>query len=129
MGEALELATQHKPHVAVVAVSLPLLKGLEVNRGIRRGSPLTQVLALSSQEREDLISMALAAGAQSWLIKTAVTSLLESVARDRKKRAARGAPRGAASRERCSLLMDGADRRSTSPLFPRATRRRARPSA
>ena len=66
VGEALELATQHKPHVAVVAVSLPLLKGLEVNRGIRRGSPLTQVLALSSQEREDLISMALAAGAQSW---------------------------------------------------------------
>jgi DNA-binding NarL/FixJ family response regulator len=85
VGEALELATQHKPHVAVVAVSLPLLKGLEVNRGIRRGSPLTQVLALSSQEREDLISMALAAGAQSWLTKTAVTSLLESVARDRKE--------------------------------------------
>jgi len=128
VGEALELATQHKPHVAVVAVSLPLLKGLEVNRGIRRGSPLTQVLALSSQERENLISMALAAGAQSWLDQNGCNQPFGKRSPG-PKRAARGAPRGAASRERCSLLIDGADRRSTSPLFPRATRRRARPGA
>jgi DNA-binding NarL/FixJ family response regulator len=76
VGEAIDLAIEHDPHVAVVALSLPFLKGIEITRRIKRASPRTEVLVLSSVEREDLISMALEAGARGFLLSTEADELL-----------------------------------------------------
>src|SRR4051812_36366427 len=68
--QAVELAVQHKPDAAVVDVSLPVLNGIEVIRQIRRASPLTEVLAFTLYDDEEMIGEALRAGARGYLHKS-----------------------------------------------------------
>jgi DNA-binding NarL/FixJ family response regulator len=68
--EAVELALEHKPDIAIIDVSLPTLNGIEATRQIRRGSPLTEVVVLTMHESEELIAEALHAGARGYLIKS-----------------------------------------------------------
>jgi DNA-binding NarL/FixJ family response regulator len=68
--EAIDLALRHKPDVAVVDVSLPVLNGIEVARQIRRGSPTTEVLIFTMHDNDELISEVLHAGARGYLLKS-----------------------------------------------------------
>jgi DNA-binding NarL/FixJ family response regulator len=68
--EAIDLALKHKPDVAVVDVSLPVLNGIEVARQIRRGSPTTEVLIFTMHDNDELISEVLHAGARGYLLKS-----------------------------------------------------------
>jgi DNA-binding NarL/FixJ family response regulator len=68
--EAVDLATQHKPDIAVLDVSLPTLNGIEATRQIRRDSPHTEVLVFTMHNSDELISEVLHAGARGYLLKT-----------------------------------------------------------
>src|SRR3954463_15968629 len=68
--EAVDLAIQHKPDIAVVDVSLPILNGIEVTRRIRQNSPLTEVLVFTMHDSDELISEVLHAGARGYLLKS-----------------------------------------------------------
>jgi DNA-binding NarL/FixJ family response regulator len=85
--EAVELAIRHKPDIALIAIALPLLNGIEATRQIRHGSPGTEVLILTLHEGEDLIAEALHAGARGYLVKTEpcqrILEAIKSLARHR----------------------------------------------
>lgn len=71
-GNAAEAAvTQHRPDVAVVDLRMPDGDGLSAIRAIRRASPATRILVLTSFDGSDDVAAALAAGAHGYLVKTA----------------------------------------------------------
>ena len=68
--EAVELALKHKPDIAVLDVSLPILNGIEATRQIRRNSATTEVLIFTMHDNDELISEVLHAGARGYLLKS-----------------------------------------------------------
>ena len=83
--EAVELARQSRPHVAVLDFSMPELNGLEAKRRIRQSAPEIEVLIFTMHESEDLIREVLSTGARGYVLKSDATRQLipavESVSR------------------------------------------------
>lgn len=67
--EAVQLAKQHQPHVAVLDISMPGLNGIEATRQIRAASHKTQVVILSIHSSAEHIYHAIRAGALGYLLK------------------------------------------------------------
>ncbi len=67
--EALKLAEQHRPQVAVVDVTMPGLNGIETTRRLPSVSPQTSVLALSMHKDAVYVREMLRAGARGYLLK------------------------------------------------------------
>ena len=79
--EALRLAGEVEPDVAVLDIGMPLLNGIEATRQIVRHHPGTRVLILSMHSAEAYIIQALKAGAHGYLLKdSADTELIRGVA-------------------------------------------------
>ena len=79
--EAVTLAEQLKPDIAIVDVAMPLLNGVEATRQIAARSPATRVLVLSMYADEAYVTQMLNAGAAGYLLKdSAGVDLLEAVA-------------------------------------------------
>ena len=76
--EAVELALETRPHVAVLDVTMPRLNGVEAVRRIHAELPETRILVLSMHEDRDHIVQNIRAGADGYLVKSAPT--LELVA-------------------------------------------------
>jgi DNA-binding NarL/FixJ family response regulator len=74
--EAVELARRHRPHVAVLDISMPELNGIDATRQIRKECPETEVLVLTMQESDGLAHDVLAAGARGFILKTDTAHLL-----------------------------------------------------
>jgi DNA-binding NarL/FixJ family response regulator len=68
--QAVELAVQTRPHVAVLDFSMPELNGLEATRRIRVTVPETEVLIFTMHGSEALIREVLSAGARGYLLKS-----------------------------------------------------------
>jgi two-component system response regulator NreC len=78
--EAVRLAEQHRPDVAVVDAAMPLLNGIEATRQISKRVPDTRILILSMHDDEAYVAQALRAGATGYLLKdSADVSLLQAV--------------------------------------------------
>ena len=78
--EAVRLAEEFKPDVAVVDVAMPLLNGIETTRQITRRAPQTKVLVLSMYSDEAYVIQMLKAGATGYLLKdSADVDLLQAV--------------------------------------------------
>ena len=60
--EAVELAVESRPQVAVLDFSMPELNGLEATRRIRQAAPETEVLIFTMHESEELIREVLVGG-------------------------------------------------------------------
>jgi DNA-binding NarL/FixJ family response regulator len=69
-NEAVALAEQLHPDVAVLDITMPGLNGLEATRKIRAASPETEVLVFTMHESEELMQEVFAAGARGYLIKS-----------------------------------------------------------
>lgn len=67
--EAVRLAVELKPDVAVLDVAMPLLNGIEATRQIARRAPPVRILILSMYSDESYIVQALRAGAHGYLLK------------------------------------------------------------
>jgi EAL domain-containing protein (putative c-di-GMP-specific phosphodiesterase class I) len=78
--EAVELAAQHRPDVALLDVRMPGGGGPAAARGIRSASPQTRVVALSAyNDRASVLEM-LRAGASGFLVKGApAADILEAI--------------------------------------------------
>ena len=79
--EAVHLAEQHRPDVAILDVAMPLLNGIEATRQITKRVPGTRVLVLSMHADEAYVTQMLQAGATGYLLKdSADVDLVNAVA-------------------------------------------------
>ena len=67
--EAVALAEQHRPDVAVMDIAMPVLNGIEAARQISAKLPQTAVVFLSMHADEGYVLRALKAGARAYLLK------------------------------------------------------------
>ena len=68
--QAVELARQHLPDIAVLDLSMPDLNGLEATREILQASPRTEVLILTVHDSDHAVRELLSAGARGYLMKS-----------------------------------------------------------
>ena len=79
--DAVRLAAELEPDVAILDISMPQLNGIEATRQIIRRHSATRVLILSMHAVEAYIIQALKAGAHGYLLKNSADSeLLRAVA-------------------------------------------------
>jgi two-component system, NarL family, response regulator NreC len=80
--EAVHLAREHQPDIALLDIGMPELNGMEAATQIRRQSPRTAVVILSMHRDERYVLRALDAGARGYLLKDAVEGeLVEALQR------------------------------------------------
>ena len=80
--ETVRLVAQHRPHVAIVDISMPLMNGIEATREIKSHNPETAVLVLTAYDDDEYVFAILEAGAAGYLLKNARGSeLIEAVRR------------------------------------------------
>jgi len=78
--EAVRLALDIEPDIAILDIGMPLMNGIESTRQIVRRLPNMRVLILSMHANEAYIIQALKAGAKGYLLKdSADTELLRAV--------------------------------------------------
>ncbi len=70
--EAVRLAEQERPDVAVVDIAMKELNGVEATAQIRKGSPSTAVLILSMHRDESYVVRSVRAGASGYILKDSV---------------------------------------------------------
>jgi DNA-binding NarL/FixJ family response regulator len=68
--DAVSVALETRPDVAIVDYGLPLLSGIEATRQIRRRLPATEVLIFTMHDSEALLRDVLEAGARGFLLKS-----------------------------------------------------------
>jgi DNA-binding NarL/FixJ family response regulator len=68
--EAVELALHHRPDVAILDISLPVVNGIEATRRIRKEAPGTEVLIFALNHRENEIRDVLHAGARGYVLQS-----------------------------------------------------------
>ncbi len=78
--EAVRLAEQCCPDVAVLDLSMPLLNGLDAAREIRRCSPRTGIVLLTMHTEDPYVLNALRAGIKGYVLKSQATvDLLQAI--------------------------------------------------
>jgi DNA-binding NarL/FixJ family response regulator len=116
--EAVCLAEEHKPDVAILDISMPELNGLEATRRIRKDSPATGVIILSLHFSDRLVKEVVEAGARGYVMKADtdrdLLNAVEAISNHRTFFTARAAE---------MLLSDFSDR-SASPAVPAIPRSR-----
>ena len=74
--EALRLAAQLKPDIAIIAYMLPSLNGLELHYSMQRLGLKTEMLIYTMYDSQDVLSSALEAGVRSLVLKSEPESTL-----------------------------------------------------
>lgn len=78
--EAIDLAKEHRPDVAVLDIAMKELNGIEATSQLLRQSPGTAVLILSMYSDERYVMRAVSAGARGYLLKdTLEEGLIQAV--------------------------------------------------
>jgi two-component system response regulator NreC len=67
--EAVEEAIRLNPHVVLMDISMPVLKGFDAVRRIRKARPDAKILILTVYDDEDLVARCLDAGAAGYVLK------------------------------------------------------------
>src|SRR5579862_6859697 len=75
--EAVRLARELQPDIAVMDITMRGLNGLEAIEQIRSSCPKTRVVMLSMHANEEFVAKALRAGAVGYLLKEAAAAELE----------------------------------------------------
>jgi len=70
--EALRLAEEHRPDIAVMDIAMPVLNGIDATKSIVASGVPTAVIILSMHHDESYIVRALNAGARGYLLKDSV---------------------------------------------------------
>lgn len=82
-GDGLELLTLLKeisPHLVILDIAMPNLRGLEATREIKRTYPQMKILLLTMHRKKEFIEQAVKAGADGYLLKEdADTELLQAI--------------------------------------------------
>jgi DNA-binding NarL/FixJ family response regulator len=78
----LTAATNLRPDVVVVDISMPLLNGIDAARQIKLALPATRIVFLTMNEDPDLAAEAFRAGASGYLLKRSAASELQTAIRE-----------------------------------------------
>ncbi len=113
--QALEQLADLLPDVVLMDLGLPGMSGIEATRQIRKASPHTQVVVLTSYHEDALVFPAIKAGALSYLLKSALPEEVVEAVRAAARRETRLHPRVA---KRLMQEVAG-DRPSLDALTPR----------
>jgi NarL family two-component system response regulator LiaR len=68
-ASALAVATEHQPDVLLTDLVMPGMSGIEVTAQVKKVSPATRVIILTSYHEDNYVLPALRAGAQSYILK------------------------------------------------------------
>ena len=68
--EAISIAHETQPDVAIIDVAMPKVNGIGVTKEIKAASPRTTVLILSAYNNEPYVLSAIEAGAEGYLLKS-----------------------------------------------------------
>lgn len=79
---ARSLISQHKPDVAVLDIQMPKATGIEVTRWVRAHHPEVGVLVLTAYDDDPYVTAVLQAGANGYVLKTAVPASIIQAVRD-----------------------------------------------
>jgi len=78
--EAVRMTGEHKPHVVLMDLRMPVMCGAEATRRIRAGHPAVRVLVLSLFDQKEDVFSALQAGASGYVLKeTSSAQLLDAI--------------------------------------------------
>ncbi len=72
--DAVTRAQELRPDAIVMDISMPNLNGLEATREIRRLLPQIQIVILSQHNSDEMIRAAISAGAQGYVVKSAIST-------------------------------------------------------
>ena len=75
-AEAVAAAVEHRPDVAIIDYSMPLMTGVEVARHIKRHQLPTEILIFTVHDSNVLAWQAFQAGARAFLLKSDASKLL-----------------------------------------------------
>jgi DNA-binding NarL/FixJ family response regulator len=67
--EAVQAARRLRPEVVLMDIAMPLLRGFDATRRIKRYCPETKVLLFSIYEDDDIVARCLTAGASGYVLK------------------------------------------------------------
>src|SRR5450755_4080143 len=68
--EAVKMAQELKPDIAILDISMPDLNGVDAAKRIRKESPNTEILILSMHYSDQLIRDILEAGVRGYIVKS-----------------------------------------------------------
>jgi DNA-binding NarL/FixJ family response regulator len=80
--EAVTMAEEHRPDVAILDMAMPVLNGLSAAREIEKISPHTRLIILTSFPDEQYVLDALRAGVTGYVLKTRASSDLIQAIQD-----------------------------------------------
>jgi two-component system, NarL family, response regulator NreC len=80
--EAVKMAAESKPDVALIDLAMPMLNGLDTCREISKVSPSTRTILLTMYSEEQYILEALRAGVTGYLLKAKASTDLEQAIRE-----------------------------------------------
>jgi two-component system, NarL family, response regulator NreC len=80
--EAVKLAAESKPDVALIDLAMPMLNGLDTCREISKVSPSTRTILLTMYSEEQYILEALRAGVTGYMLKAKASTDLEQAIRE-----------------------------------------------
>jgi DNA-binding NarL/FixJ family response regulator len=80
--EAVKLAQELKPNVAIIDIAMPNLNGIEATKQIKANQPATSILVLSAYDNDQYIYAVLEAGANGYLLKNVRGAQLVDAIRD-----------------------------------------------
>jgi DNA-binding NarL/FixJ family response regulator len=75
--QAIEKATEYKPDIVLMDISMPGMNGMEATRQIAKALPEVKVVVLSMHTNEDFVLQALRAGASGYVLKGSPPQELE----------------------------------------------------
>jgi DNA-binding NarL/FixJ family response regulator len=79
--EALRLAEEHQPDVAILDVAMPGLNGIDAAAALRERCPGTRIVILSMHSDSEHVHRAFAAGASGYLLKGSASEEIVTAAR------------------------------------------------
>src|SRR5262245_31268708 len=78
--QAVELARELKPDIAVLDLAMPEMDGLEATREIKKAVPQVEVLIFTMHDTEEMILSAFEAGARGFVLKASnALELVEAI--------------------------------------------------
>ncbi|HUA67264.1 MAG TPA: response regulator transcription factor [Candidatus Saccharimonadales bacterium] len=80
--EALQLVPQHQPDVVLMDIFLPRMSGIECTARLKELMPETQIVVLTAMDDQQLVFLALEAGADGYLVKRTRPSELRTALLD-----------------------------------------------